>query len=81
MNWKLRLSNYGLWMAVAALIPLLAEAMGIKIPTNYNDIINSILGILVLLGIINNPTTENHGLLDDVVKSVKVIKQISKDIK
>lgn len=81
MNWKSRLSNYGLWMAVAALIPLLAEAIGIKISTNYNDIINSILGILVLLGIINNPTTKNHGLLDDVVKSVKVIKQVSKDIK
>jgi len=81
MNWKSRLSNYGLWMAVAALIPLLAEAIGIKISTNYNDIINSILGILVLLGVINNPTTKNHGLLDDVVKSVKVIKQVSKDIK
>ena len=81
MNWKSRLSNYGLWMAVAALIPLLAEALGFKIPSNYNDIINSILGIMVLLGIINNPTTENHGLLDDAAKSMKVRIQTPKDIK
>ncbi len=81
MDWKSRLSNYGLWLAVSALIPLLAESLGFKLPANYNDIINSILAIMVLLGIINDPTTKNHGLLDDATKSIKVGIQTPKNIK
>jgi uncharacterized membrane protein len=63
---KKRLRNYGLWVAVAAFIPMLLEAFGLDVlPENYNQIVKSFLGILVLLGIINNPTTENPGFKDD----------------
>ncbi len=63
---KKRLKNYGLWVAVAAFIPMLLESFGLDVlPENYNQLIKSFLGILVLLGIINNPTTENKGFLDD----------------
>jgi uncharacterized membrane protein len=63
---KKRLKNYGLWVAVAAFIPMLLEAFGLDVlPENYNQIVKSFLGILVLLGIINNPTTENPGFKDD----------------
>ncbi len=63
---KKRLRNYGLWVAVAAFIPMLLEAFGLDVlPENYNQIVKSFLGILVLLGIINNPTTENKGFKDD----------------
>jgi len=61
-----RFKNYGLWIAILAFIPLLLEALGLNIlPKNYNELITSLLGILVLAGILNNPTTENKGFFDD----------------
>jgi uncharacterized membrane protein len=51
-----RFRNYGLWLSIAAFIPLAVEAFGIKIlPENYDEIVNSLLGILVVAGIIHNP--------------------------
>lgn len=61
-----RFKNYGLWVAIFALIPMLVQAFGFSfLPDNYDEIINSILGILVLAGILNNPTTETKGFGDD----------------
>lgn len=61
-----RLKNYGLWVSVAALIPMLLQGFGVEIlPDNYQTIATSILGILVAAGILNNPTTDNKGFLDD----------------
>lgn len=65
MNIKSRLSNYGLWVSIFALIPLLAQAFGFKLPANYADLINSVLGILVVAGVLNNPVTTNKGYADD----------------
>lgn len=65
MNIKSRLTNYGLWIAIASLVPLLAQAFGFKLPANYANIINSILGILVIAGVLSNPTTSNSGFADD----------------
>ncbi|MGL4991052.1 MAG: holin [Sarcina sp.] len=64
-DWS-RLKNYGLWVSIAALIPMIAQAFGAKIiPAEYQNIVNSILGICVAAGILNNPTTDNKGYLDD----------------
>lgn len=61
-----RFKNYGLWVSVAALIPMVLQGFGVEIlPDNYNQIITAILGILVAAGILNNPTTDNKGYLDD----------------
>lgn len=66
MNIKSRLKNYGLWISIAAFIPMLLKAFGKDVlPSNYNEIINGLLGILVMLGLINNPATENKGFSDD----------------
>lgn len=63
---KSRFRNYGLWVSIAALIPMLLEGAGVDIlPDNYNAIVNSILSILIILGLINNPTTECKWFLDD----------------
>lgn len=63
---KTRLKNYGLWLAVIALIPMLCQSAGLNVlPTNYNEVATAILAILVMLGIVNNPTTENKGFSDD----------------
>lgn len=66
MNIKSRLKNYGLWISITAFIPMLLKGFGKDIlPGNYNDIVNALLGILVMLGLINNPSTENKGFSDD----------------
>ena len=63
---KSRLRNYGLWVSIAALIPMILKGFGINIlPENYDEIITTILSILVMAGILNNPTTETKWFLDD----------------
>ncbi|WP_044640957.1 phage holin [Risungbinella massiliensis] len=66
MRIKQRLRNYGLWIAVASLVLMVLRAFGIDlVEEQYDSIVDSILGILVLLGIINNPTSNNQGFWDD----------------
>lgn len=61
-----RFKNYGLWVSIFAFIPMLLQAFSINIiPENYSEIVNSLLGILVVAGIISNPTTEKKWYLDD----------------
>jgi uncharacterized membrane protein len=61
-----RLKNYGLWTSIAALIFMILQNSGVGIlPEQWDVYVNSILGILILLGIINNPDTDNSGFEDD----------------
>lgn len=61
-----RFRNYGLWVSIAALIPMVLQGFGLDIlPENYKEIVNAILTILVMAGILNNPTTLNRWFLDD----------------
>ncbi|WPC44651.1 holin [Clostridium sp. JS66] len=61
-----RFKNYGLWVSIAAFIPLLLNSFGIDVlPKNYSDVVNALLAILVTAGILNNPQTESKGYLDD----------------
>ena len=47
----------------------MCTGLGIKtLPSNYNEIAIAILSIFVMLGIVNNPTTENKGFIDDPKK-------------
>lgn len=57
---KEKLKNYSFWVGLTASIMLavkfVAENFGFKIDENLiNNIVNSILGILTILGVINNP--------------------------
>ncbi|GIM29835.1 hypothetical protein CPJCM30710_25010 [Clostridium polyendosporum] len=66
MDIKSRLKNYGLWISIAAFIPIILKVFGKDVlPSNYNEIVTAILSILVMLGLINNPTSENRGFSDD----------------
>lgn len=41
-----RFKNYGLWVSIIALIPLILSGFGITVvPSNYTAITNSVLGI------------------------------------
>jgi uncharacterized membrane protein len=53
---KEKLKNYGLWISFAALTLLFLQDAGIAIsPDKFNLYVNSLLGILVLLGIVSDP--------------------------
>lgn len=61
-----RFKNYGLWVSILALIPMILSAFGVNVvPEEYQVITNTILSILVALGIISNPTTESKWYIDD----------------
>ena len=69
-----RFKNYGLWVSILALIPMILNAFGVKVvPEEYQAITNTILTILVALGIINNPTTQCKWYVDDGSKEEKNI--------
>lgn len=64
-DWN-RFNNYGLWVALLSLIPIVLNMYGINVvPEVYQPIINAILSVFVTLGILNNPTTQSKWFLDD----------------
>lgn len=51
-----RLQNYGLWVSIASLLFMLVNDLGLHItPDKWDSYVNSILSILVMLGIVSNP--------------------------
>ena len=58
INWKLRFKNKATLLAIASTVILLAQQLGFKLPDNIADIVNTFLTLLVLVGVINDPTTE-----------------------
>jgi uncharacterized membrane protein len=51
-----RVRNKGVLISIfIGLVPLVAATFGFTLPVEYNEIIYTILGILVALGIISNP--------------------------
>ncbi|MDD7355887.1 MAG: phage holin [Streptococcus hyointestinalis] len=62
INWKLRFTNKTTLLAIIATAILLAQQLGLKLPDNINDVANTILTLLVLLGVVTDPTT--HGISD-----------------
>lgn len=64
-EWS-RFENYGLWVSVLALIPMILSAFGVKVVADeYQAITNVVLSILVALGIGSNPTTNCKWYVDD----------------
>lgn len=58
INWKLRFKNKTTLLAIASTVILLAQQLGFKLPDNIADIVNTFLTLLVLVGVVNDPTTE-----------------------
>ena len=58
INWKLRFKNKATLLAIASTVILLAQQLGFKLPDNIADIVNTFLTLLVLVGVINDPTTQ-----------------------
>ena len=62
INWKLRLQNKVTLIALLGAVFLMAQQFGLEIPQNIQDGLNTFVYILVLLGVVNDPTTA--GLAD-----------------
>lgn len=61
LNWKLRFKNKATLAAIAATVILLAQQLGFKLPDNVSDVVNTGLTLLVLLGVVSDPTTQGIG--------------------
>lgn len=52
-KWK----NYGLWLAIASLLGMILQDAGFHIaPEKFEKYVDAVLTILVLAGIISNPS-------------------------
>lgn len=82
-----RFKNYGLWVSLFALVPMILSAFGVKIvPDEYQIAVNSVLAVMVALGVINNPTTDTKWYSDDKAiaapteEAPKIIENNTEDI-
>nr|DAY89286.1 MAG TPA: holin [Caudoviricetes sp.] len=58
INWKARLTSKTFWVAIVSAVVLLTQQLGFNIfPSNWADILNTILTIFVLLGIVVDTST------------------------
>ena len=62
INWKLRFKNKVTLIALIGAIFLMLQQFGLDIPKNIQDGVNTFLYVLVLMGVVNDPTTT--GLTD-----------------
>ena len=57
INWKLRFKNKATLAAIVATTILLAQQLGFKLSDNISDVANTALTLLVLIGVVSDPTT------------------------
>lgn len=58
INLKNRLTNKGFWVALISAIVGITQLLGFEVfPDNWADILNSILGVLIIMGVIIDPST------------------------
>ena len=58
INWRVRLRNKTFWLTLVPLLVLLTQQLGLKwVPENWESIFGTVMAILTVVGIINDPTT------------------------
>ncbi|HEM6342742.1 TPA: phage holin [Streptococcus suis] len=63
INWGVRLRNTTFWWTLVPLIVLLAQQLGFNwVPKDWETTFGTIMSILTVVGIINDPTT--NGIAD-----------------
>ena len=58
INFKLRLQNKATLVALISAVFIMLQQFGLHIPTNIQEGVNTFVGILVILGIVTDPTTK-----------------------
>ena len=61
INFKLRLKNKATLVALISAVFLMLQQFGLHIPSNIQEGVNTFVGILVILGIVTDPTTKGIG--------------------
>ncbi|AYP29518.1 holin [Streptococcus phage SW13] len=61
INFKLRLKNKATLVALISAVFLMLQQLGLHIPSNIQEGVNTFVGILVILGIVTDPTTKGIG--------------------
>lgn len=58
INFKLRLQNKATLVALISAVFLMLQQFGLHIPSNIQEGVNTLVVILVMLGIVTDPTTK-----------------------
>lgn len=58
INFKLRLQNRTTLIALISAVFLMLQQFGLEIPHNIQEGVNTLVVILVILGIVTDPTTK-----------------------
>lgn len=61
INFKLRLQNKATLVALISAVFLMLQQFGLHIPSNIQEGVNTFVVILVILGIVTDPTTKGLG--------------------
>lgn len=61
INFKLRLQNKATLVALISAVFLMLQQFGLHIPSNIQEGVNTFVVILVILGIVTDPTTKGFG--------------------
>ena len=61
INFKLRLQNKATIVALISAVFLMLQQFGLEIPRNIQEGVNTFVVILVILGIVTDPTTKGLG--------------------
>ncbi|HFI0672770.1 phage holin [Streptococcus suis] len=65
INWGVRLRNTTFWWTLVPLLVLLTQQLGFNwVPKDWETIFGTIMSILTVVGIVNDPTTA--GIEDSV---------------
>ena len=58
IDWKARLRSKAFWVSMVSLIVLLIKQLGfIEVPSNWNEVLTTVLSILSAMGIIVDTST------------------------
>ena len=70
INWTVRIKNKNFWLAIIPAMVLLAQAVAAVFGATLElggigdklvAVVNAVFGVLVILGVVNDPTTEGLG--------------------
>lgn len=57
MKWKNRFTNYNFWISIISAVLLILQALKLEFDIAYiNEIATAVLGLLVVIGIVSDPT-------------------------
>lgn len=82
MKWKNRLTNYNFWISIVSATLLILQAFNIKMDiANINEIVTALLGLLVVIGIINDPTKSSKDAESKAKTSTKSVQDEEQSVK